>query len=332
MNTKEQAQYDDLSIRYLSGNSDPTETKKLEQWVLADPANKQHFMQLKKAWILTGMQEQEQMDQDHVEAAWQNVERDTISRTKVVPMSSASSVRNWLMIAATLAAFAAAAIGTSYFFYRTNDLSVASESEAKTITLPDGSEVRLNQNSRLSYQIAEGQRKVKLAGDAFFDVRKQTSNPFVIYTEGLQIEVLGTSFYVDSRQKAQEVQVIVQEGKVQVSKEAQKVVLTAGQKASYSKASSLLQRRPNQDGNFASIKTQKLVFSDSRMDEVVFALNRHFGSNIVFAEESLKNCRLVSSFNNKNLESILKIIESSLGLKVEDASGVISLSGSCEDG
>ena len=66
------------------------------------------------------------------------------------------------------------------------------------LKLSDGTIVYLNAESKLSYPVtfSETERKVHLVGEAFFDVQKDTTKPFIVDMDSLQIRVLGTEFGV----------------------------------------------------------------------------------------------------------------------------------------
>ena len=68
------------------------------------------------------------------------------------------------------------------------------------ITLADGTNVWLNARTTIQYPITfnEKERLVKLDGEAYFDVTKDKSKPFIVQTNNYNVEVLGTKFDVDS--------------------------------------------------------------------------------------------------------------------------------------
>lgn len=86
------------------------------------------------------------------------------------------------------------------------------------IFLSDGSVVWLNAKSSISYfkHFTDSNRIVTLEGEAFFDVAKDSLNPFIVRTNGVTIEVLGTQFNVNSRNSKEEVAVALVEGEVKV--------------------------------------------------------------------------------------------------------------------
>ena len=86
------------------------------------------------------------------------------------------------------------------------------------ITLPDGSTVFLNSDSRLEYfsAYAGGERRVKLRGEALFQVKSDPDNPFVVETPAYGITATGTRFNVFADERRQEFSVALMEGTVSV--------------------------------------------------------------------------------------------------------------------
>jgi len=89
------------------------------------------------------------------------------------------------------------------------------------ITLPDGSKIKLNSGSVLTYDSRFGveNRVVELQGEAFFDITENPESPFIIRTGELQTRVLGTAFNVRSYVGEDKIQVLVVRGEVSVSDE-----------------------------------------------------------------------------------------------------------------
>lgn len=95
----------------------------------------------------------------------------------------------------------------------------ASEGERSRITLPDGSLVWLNSNSELLYptNFSEKSRKIQLKGEAYFEVNKLDKQNFVVKLNGIEIEVLGTKFYVSSNDAKSDINVVLKEGSIQIN-------------------------------------------------------------------------------------------------------------------
>lgn len=161
-------------------------------------------------------------------AAWQKVEARLEVEKKPTLLRRLYPV---LAVAASLLLLFG--IGTMvYNQFFTTDVTFANATQTiKTITLPDGSTVKLSPNAELAYTESDGTRNVELKGKAFFDVKHQDV-PFAVETGELKVEVLGTSFTIDSEKPANQ-EVTVATGRVRVTSGNDDVVLTKGERVSY---------------------------------------------------------------------------------------------------
>ncbi len=322
----------DLIYKYLSGNATDIEVKNLESWVLADPSNKAYFIANKKAWMLSGMKNDKSAI--NVDQIWKETSKKLFNEGKVVALKQKQNRRLWFASAAAIALLILSGLWLFNEVLGNAPLIVKANDKIKSVELPDGSLVTLNQSSTLTYRKSkEGtQRKVSLEGAAFFDVARDESKPFIIAAKGVEVEVLGTSFYIDAREGQNEIQVIVKSGSVAVQSGSSKEILKAGEKAVWYKSTGILEKETNKDQNFTSITTNTLVFNQTKLEEVVFALNRQFNANISIQNEALKDCTLIATYTNKSLEAILKILEKSLrGIKVSKTNNKFIITGTtCE--
>ncbi|RZK79942.1 MAG: FecR family protein [Pedobacter sp.] len=105
----------------------------------------------------------------------------------------------------------------------------------KQIILPDGSKVRLNAASSLSYSRTfdtSDNRIVNLNGEAYFDVVADNNRPFIVRTKLQDVEVLGTKFLVESYNEEPEVKTSLYSGKIKIKRvNAEDVVLSPGQQS-----------------------------------------------------------------------------------------------------
>lgn len=186
--------------------------------------------------------------------------------------------------------------------------------EMKEVQLPDGSVVKLNANSTISYSDGFGtnHRNVSLNGGANFDVTRNEKIPFVISTDQSRVEVLGTSFDVNAY-PGKDVELNVTEGQVKFSSATVKnegEVLEAGERAILSDGGTKMQRGRVQNENFSAWWTRKLVFEEATLEQVVKDLENTYWTKIDINEE-LAGCRLSGTYEDESLESVItKIIAS----------------------
>ena len=325
--------YFQLMAKYLSGNASDSEVKQLEEWVLSSPENKAHFNAFKKAWVLSAM-EQEKLKID-VEQEWQSTTAQLFPEVKVVPLKKRpkNRIALFVRIAAAAAILLFASVWVFQYLNKADYLEVVAQNEVQEDQLPDGSQVSLNQFSTLKYLLEDDQgvRRAELIGDAFFEVERDTLRPFIITVQEVEIEVLGTAFYVDSREDQPQVQVIVQSGSVAVSSGTNKVILSANEIGIYDKASKQLLKKPNEDINYMAWKTDLLVFEKSKLESVVFDINRKFHAKISIENSELNTCSITTTFDHQSLEAVITIIEETLGISAERQGEEIVFTGdSCE--
>ena len=117
-------------------------------------------------------------------------------------------------------------VWTAYLYMQPVTIqTVSTLAETRTVCLPDGSTVTLNHYSSLSYpeKFKSDKREVKLNGEAYFEVSKNKKHPFIVQTETIDVQVLGTHFNVDAYQNNPDVKTTLLTGSVAVSNKSKSV-------------------------------------------------------------------------------------------------------------
>lgn len=161
------------------------------------------------------------------------------------------------------------------------------------LTLADGTIVWVNAESSLEFptRFSGSTRDVRLKGEAYFQVAKDASHPFIIHTEGLNAKVLGTELYVSHHSKAHSSVALIN-GKVEVSKSAgsKSVTLKPGQEA---KASGEGMTVENINTNvYTYWKEGYFYFNDMPLYDVMQKLGKWYNAKIVFEDKRLKDIRV----------------------------------------
>lgn len=188
---------------------------------------------------------------------------------------------------------------------------------AKLIKLEDGSMVVLSPNSKLHYpkKFADTIRAVKLEGEAFFEVQKNPSKPFVVYSDNLVTKVLGTSFTV-SAFSGQKKSVVVNTGRVQVSNQdsEQRIiseeVITANQQVVLAKKDGGLEKQlltvPLALSLEVAVRTFK--FDNAPLGEIVAKLEEAYHVQINYNQEKYAKATVTASLGQLSLEEKIKMI------------------------
>ena len=230
-------------------------------------------------------------------------------------VTTSKSINNGRLIRlASLAAVAAMAI----FFLMVNtqsdfDSTVQTQfADIQSITLPDGSVVQLNSDSKLSYDSKRwgSDRMIELKGEAFFEVKK--GSKFTVHTDNGNVKVLGTSFNVYSRAKAFDV--YCKTGKVSVTAEKSTTILTPNQAVSIQNQKHNIQKIVKPNENRSNWKEGLYTYTAENVGEVVKELERQLDIKILISE-TLKKKLYTGSFNTVGIESALSEVFWPLDLK-----------------
>ena len=178
------------------------------------------------------------------------------------------------------------------------------------VRLSDGTHVHLNAGTSLKYPVKfiEGQnRQVFLIGEAFFDVTKDVERPFIVNSEALNVQVLGTQFNISSYLEDQETDVVLVEGSVSLytEEDGKNVLLKPGFKGSYSKMEDNISTVPVITGVYTAWVQGELVFRNMTFDNILKKMERHYNIDIVNNNAVLANEKFNASFRNEPIEKIL---------------------------
>jgi len=179
------------------------------------------------------------------------------------------------------------------------------------MTLPDGVQVILNAGSTLRYPItsAGGRRMVELTGQAFFNVPHDPQHPFIVGTEGKQIEVLGTQFAVRSYPGEGMQTVILQNGKVKVHSGKQIVELHPGQAAQVRDNDAVKVVNVNLD-NALSWKDGYFNFDDLDLRAAVCQLAQWHGMKVRIEKDvKIRSLGIGNIAQGIPLKKLLKLLE-----------------------
>ena len=192
--------------------------------------------------------------------------------------------------------------------------TVTTLAETRTILLPDGTSVTLNHYSSLSYpkQFKSDNREVELSGEAYFEVSKNKKHPFIVQTETIDVQVLGTHFNVDAYPDNPDVKTTLLTGSVAVSNKNNSVhmVLKPNEVAIYNKVEQKLTCKVLENaGDEISWRHGEFIFDDLPLQEIARELSNSFGTTIHIADSTLRNYRVTARFRNgEDLETILSVL------------------------
>ena len=194
----------------------------------------------------------------------------------------------------------------------------------KTIILSDGTSIILQPHSILRYPdtFDADYREVSLTGQAFFEVTRDPSRPFLVLSGEVVTRVLGTSFTVRNMEGEDNVMIQVKTGKVSVFLASEKVrsaqpsekavdgvVLMPNQQVVYERVPMKMTKSLVENPTvLIPLAKKSFQFEDAPIKEVFAAIEEAYGVEIVFDEEALSSCYLNASLDNVPLYDKLKLI------------------------
>ncbi|WP_333624803.1 FecR domain-containing protein [Sphingobacterium siyangense] len=179
------------------------------------------------------------------------------------------------------------------------------------VTLPDGTLVKLNAGTTLSYPtvFAKDKREVTLRGEAYFEVAKKKDQPFIVHTKNQQVQVLGTHFNINAYQTSVPTKTTLLEGKVMVTTllGSQKVTLLSGDQ-SVNTGTELTKHPVNVQQEMAWVYG-KFNFDGKSLRQVMDELSQWYAIDVVYKGDVPDVSFFGGTFRTSKLSTILKILK-----------------------
>ena len=175
------------------------------------------------------------------------------------------------------------------------------------LQLADGSRVWLNAETRLRYPVAFAgtERRVELTGEAYFEVSKDATRPFIVRANGVDVRVLGTSFNVAAY--GAEVVTTLVEGRVAVEAGSERVTLEPDRQAVWD--GERMEVRQVDASNYGLWRKGIFYFEDRRLEEILDALARWYGVEVFYVNPETKDMRFTVEIKRyENIDAILRRI------------------------
>ena len=188
-----------------------------------------------------------------------------------------------------------------------------------SLTLADGTKVWMNADSKLRYPISfvEDKRVVYLEGEAYFEVAKDASKPFIVSTSSGEITVLGTQFNVKNYKEENTIYTTLVEGSVSFRGRTNKeTILTPGYQLIYNQEQGTQELKKVNVGNFISWKDNLFQFEELSPEDIMKTLARWYDVTVTYEKEELKQLQFSGNLDKySNIESFFKLFE--VGAKIE---------------
>lgn len=207
---------------------------------------------------------------------------------------------------------------------------VSSSNSKGEFTLPDGSVVWLNQDSRLYYSndLKGKIREVKLEGEGYFNVAKDAEHPFVVQAGDMVIKVLGTRFTV-SAYNDRPIQAYLEEGSILATvPEHEPVTLTPDHAVRYDSGSKGFVTYKENASDHTAWVGSRLEFVNKPLSDIIECLEHWYCEDIFCSDmETASGIRLSMTIRQESIDEIFSAISTIADLSyITDSSGNIKIS------
>ncbi len=340
---------DILSSKYFVDEIEKLESDELTE-LLKNPEYKERFEWFGNNWE----DDQTDIGYEFDMKRWKDMTSSMIGRVEsgfAFPRSEQKSLvsrsalklssRRWIGIAASIAIIVASAITLNTLISHKGESEIPLYySEISTelgqlsdVSLPDGSTVFLNSSSRFirPAEFSENERVVQLIGEAYFEIARDPDRPFIIHSNNVLTQVLGTKFNVKSYPEEDILSISVVEGNVRVSRKNTNpgvwIEIGAGEEYVFDHSTMIGEVRAFSEDKVLGWREGRFVFDSSPLQRVLPILSRKFDMEFELVNENLNQCQLTAVFDNENLETILDVISFAYDIDYDFSGRKIILNG-----
>lgn len=333
-----------LIIQALKAEASEAEVRELEAWRKASPANDRHYREFVALWRLT--EPGDEVEIARLPNVADIVGKDAVSRPEVVRFPPGAHAdrdaggrrgwqRYWPHLAAVAAGLSILAAGTRVATMiqpgsRAPRLAVGTDelvtgtSEMATVSLRDGSVVRLAPNSRLVLSGTTEEREVALKGRAFFAIAPDDERPFQVHADAGTVTVLGTRFDLES--EGENLRVVVVEGRVSIATGGRQLEVGAGEMGR------VLDGTPTPTARIPSIDSlldwvgNFLAFQATPLAQAALEIEREYGVRVDITDTALAERTVTGWFADKALDEVLRIVCAVVAAQCKTDGGVVTIS------
>jgi len=296
-----------LLAKHFSDETSPVEELQVKEYIQENP---KEYRTMKKLWFAEGLK----VRSFNESKAWKRIRRDA---TQAPPTSYRIVQLVVLMGIILLISLIAKQFITKEI--QTPLLVQVGTDEHEVVTLSDGSKVHLNEGAQFRYPASfDGiHRKVSLEGEAYFEIERDVNHPFIIETKYSAVEVLGTSFNINSTDYNTDVAVTSGIVSVTAVHNNESAILIKDQAALITSESVKSYSLKNQ--NFLGWKTGVFTYSNQPIAQVVNELNKYYDDRLLLTKVD-SDCLLSANLSKNTLPEIIEIIELTCQLSINQTS------------
>ena len=197
------------------------------------------------------------------------------------------------------------------------------------VELSDGTRIWVNSASEISFPsyFAGNVREVTLAGEAYFEVARDSRRPFYVNIGDARVQVLGTAFNVSAYRDERTTEVALLNGKVSFDATDGKHVLSPGEIAALDKAQGVTEVREGDVASIIAWKEGRFYFEDMRMEDLALKLSRWYGVDFAFDSEAARELRFSGGMvKYRPLNYVLEMISKTTRVVFQERAGKVYVS------
>ncbi len=308
---------------YFNGQLNAEKEKELSEWIKADSKNKKFFESVKKKLRAESIQHQ------LIDQSWSELQSRIYINNQFKSRKQTLIRRlntNFTRVAAVVLAIVGLSFLLAQIMPRFDQLNkeiswfetVAPRGEKSMISLPDGSKVWLNSETIIQYpsNYIEGNRAIRLTGEAYFEVEKFKGSTFTVKTNDYTVEVLGTKFNVMAYEDFNRTETSLIEGKVRIRHKNRAIEMEPGQELSFQDNQFFLEKKDTRQST--RWKDDTFDFNRVPLNELVRRLERWYDVEINMEDNELKETIYSGVFKNEEtIWQVLNILQLTLPIEYE---------------
>jgi transmembrane sensor len=193
-----------------------------------------------------------------------------------------------------------------------NTIVSTDEGQKVRIYLSDSTQVYMNSGSSIKYDANYNihDRKVKLTGEAFFDVRTNPEKPFVVQLGKMTVSATGTRFNVLSYDNENRIETTLEEGKIQIAIKGQDIInMKSGQQVVYFTNTNKAVVRDVPTETYTSWKENKLRFNDTPLEETLRKIGRKYNVTFQILNRDILDLKYTATFIDESIEEVMQMLK-----------------------
>ncbi|MCG6190832.1 FecR family protein [Maribellus maritimus] len=320
--------------KYLEGQTTEEESGQAREW-LKDPGNDSESREiLGDIWAnseisLNGPLPDFNMMLDHVHN-WINSPKRNTPTQRIYPARRLSILFSTFSKVAAILILPLLLVSLWLYYNPKQDISQVTSTLIREVytkpgtrtklELPDGTFVWLNDGTTFRYPehfVANKNREVYVDGEAYFEVKSNPDNPFVVNNPMLKTVVTGTHFNINAYEEDHFFEATLLEGKINLQKNNQEFEIKPGEQVQYDALSKKIVRKNVNPEDATAWINGKLIFKDEKLEVAVKKLGRWYNAEIILIDAELKDYLLTGTIQKEKLVQMLDMISSALPVRYE---------------